>query len=185
MVIIYNWLKKTTVISLFFTVSNNRLFLWLDYKMIYCSSPSYNLFFCYGSTKLVIICLILYINCLHILIVIIICYLMTCIIVTEILIKPNRSQDKNHFCSFIIDPPLIHSLIPNHNAFLSAIMYCLTNFSHGNINITLTSTCTKVNNRENRFVNSCVWGNTVCTPVNGIILDIHNCVNNFIRELFG
>ena len=85
----------------------------------------------------------------------------------------------------IVDPPLVYSLILNHNAIPSAVMHCLTHSDIKNINITSTSKCMEVSNRQNRFINFFVGSNAVCTPTNSTIFNICNRLNNFILEFFG
>lgn len=167
MVIVYSWLKKTIIISLFFTVSNNK-----------------PLFFNHYFIKFFIIYFILYIILFRT-IVIFINYFMTGIIVTKLFIKSDKRQDMDSFNSGIVDPLQVYSPIPNHNAFSFAIMHYLTNSRIKNMNITLTSKCMEMSKSRNKFADSFVRSNAVCAPINSMIFDICNRLNNLIPKSFG
>ena len=64
-------------------------------------------------------------------------------------------------------------------------MHYLAHSGIKNMNIALTSKYAKMCNRRNIFIDFFKRGNTVCTPVNSTILDICNCLKNFILYSFG
>lgn len=84
-----------------------------------------------------------------------------------------------------MDLLLIYSSIPNHNAFLSVVIYYLVHGSINNIKITLTLKYMKVDNRRNIFLNCFIGSNVIYTLINSTIFDICNCLNNLIPEFFG
>ena len=107
---------------------------------------------------------------------------MTSIIVTETLIKPNKWQNIDALNSVIINLLLVHFSIPNHNAFLRAIIHYLVHNNIINMNIATASKCSRICNRRNRFINSFKGGKSLCTLVDSTIFNICNCLKNFFLE---